>query len=189
MSAHQLTQYYQQQLVPFYGLNYFDHVIYASETSTYHNIAKLLTHPCILPLKIPLTLFALKEKNFFHNIEIVSSSIIKKKSHNETKTRIFSFFGWGANKFIGELAEKKCLCIITKFKAEKMLSKSVTFKLSRLRWYFSHPFLWIHQRYGQSILLNILFFINISYCYLLIVRLYLSIYAITHRLLSVIFTE
>ena len=32
----------------FHGLNCFSHVIYKLKTSTYQNIAKLLTHPSIL---------------------------------------------------------------------------------------------------------------------------------------------
>ena len=31
----------------YHGLNYFGHMVYAPQTSTYQNIAKLLTHPCI----------------------------------------------------------------------------------------------------------------------------------------------
>ena len=48
MSTHQLPQFYQPLLVPSPDLNHFSHMIYSLQTSMYQNIAKFLTHPCIL---------------------------------------------------------------------------------------------------------------------------------------------
>ena len=42
---HNVPEHQLPQWVPFHVLNCFGHVIYVSQTSTYQNIAKLLTHP------------------------------------------------------------------------------------------------------------------------------------------------